>query len=657
MEVQILDQIKCIQMDGIEVEAAYPLSEDEHFQEPNNEKRWRLSYLKDQFECLELHKLFHRYSQRISHGYFSQFLSLQIILITTHFILLLAATTPADVIPDLILYGLISAFSIILLILTDNYVKKHPKLLKIFAGTAFVTTFFMNSFIPFYYNNHETYGNLRPAYTTYLIISNYIFLNIHNHVVAFVLGLFVSIFHLVTLILVTYEDSDRRIERLASDGIYLISINSLGLYFRYMNEIVIRRSFLDRRSCVESTHQLKFEEDQENQLMSSIIPQHIIVKVRLALMEYIRRYEKNNNTPQVKPFEDLYVEDHPNVTILFADIVNYTAMTTQLNVIDLLDILNELFGRFDDASEKLKVLRIKFLGDCYYCVAGLPPDPVAQHAEACVDLGLKMISIIADIRERKGLDINMRIGIHTGKISSGIIGTIKWQYDIWSTDVDRANKMETEGSPGMVHITKETKERLRKEYNIVPSKKIVNGERTFLIQPFPNKEIESNGKLVGPKEELEESNDTDSPNSKRRTSIFIKRPSTVPKDLNNVVKLNSQTSTSSRSFSLLSNYRALQENRETSEIKNQTNDPSVGKRHTFPSTTERRYSGNPNLGQYQRRPSGNVRYSTDRRLTASDRKRRTAFMNNNIKRYKERLEETNKELEATIESMLLSKFE
>jgi adenylate cyclase len=48
--------------------------------------------------------------------------------------------------------------------------------------------------------------------------------------------------------------------------------------------------------------------------------------------------------------------------------------------------------------QKLKVLRIKFLGDCYYCVAGLPPDPVAQHAEACVDLGLKMISIIADIR-------------------------------------------------------------------------------------------------------------------------------------------------------------------------------------------------------------------------------------------------------------------
>ena len=102
--------------------------------------------------------------------------------------------------------------------------------------------------------------------------------------------------------------------------------------------------------------------------MSSIIPQHIIVKVRQTMMEYISHYSKGSSMPKEKPFEyvhvsttkihisvllvfrDLYVEEHPNVTILFADIVNYTAMTTQLNVIDLLDILNEMFGRFDDAS-------------------------------------------------------------------------------------------------------------------------------------------------------------------------------------------------------------------------------------------------------------------------------------------------------------------
>ena len=179
--------------------------------------------------------------------------------------------------PDLILYGIIILFSILLLVVTDIYVKAHPKLLRILAGTTFVVTFFMNAFIPFYNRNQK---NLRPAYTPYLIISNYIFLNIHNDIVALVVGLFISVFHLVMLILVTYENVDtlyarvsptvfflihfwRLCFKIGSDAVFLLAINCLGMYFRYMNEIVIRRSFLDRRSCVESTHQLKFEEEQE----------------------------------------------------------------------------------------------------------------------------------------------------------------------------------------------------------------------------------------------------------------------------------------------------------------------------------------------------------------------------------------------------------
>lgn len=142
------------------------------------------------------------------------------------------------------------------------------------------------------------------------------------------------------------------------------------------------------------------------------------------------------------------LEQHTNVTILFADIVNYTEMTTKLHIIDLLNTLNELFGSFDDASEVLQVTRIKFLGDCYYCVSGLPPNPAPNHAEACVNLGLQMISIIAEVREKRQLNINMRIGIHTGKLISGIIGQVKYQFDIWSKDVDIANKMETEGEAG-----------------------------------------------------------------------------------------------------------------------------------------------------------------------------------------------------------------
>lgn len=88
------------------------------------------------------------------------------------------------------------------------------------------------------------------------------------------------------------------------------------------------------------------------------------------------------------------------------------------------------------------------MGDCYYCVAGIPPKSIENHAEACVDLGLKMISIIRKVRKKRSIDIDMRIGVHTGNISSGIIGKAKWQFDIWSNDVYIANKMESTGEPG-----------------------------------------------------------------------------------------------------------------------------------------------------------------------------------------------------------------
>lgn len=83
---------------------------------------------------------------------------------------------------------------------------------------------------------------------------------------------------------------------------------------------------------------------------------------------------------------DLYVETHNNVSILYADVVNFSGLTVTLPVKKLVETLNDLFGHFDEASERHNVLRIKFLGDCYYCVSGVPtPNP--HHAKNCVDLG------------------------------------------------------------------------------------------------------------------------------------------------------------------------------------------------------------------------------------------------------------------------------
>ncbi len=90
------------------------------------------------------------------------------------------------------------------------------------------------------------------------------------------------------------------------------------------------------------------------------------------------------------------------------------------------------------------------MGDCYYGVSGVPvrnPD----HAMSCVNLGLRMIKDIRDVRATKNnLNIDMRIGIHSGSIMSGVIGACKWQYDIWSKDAQIANKLESTGVPGFV---------------------------------------------------------------------------------------------------------------------------------------------------------------------------------------------------------------
>lgn len=135
--------------------------------------------------------------------------------------------------------------------------------------------------------------------------------------------------------------------------------------------------------------------------------------------------------------------------------MNYTQITTQLPVKTLVEVLHELFVKFDQASEEFNVLRIKFLGDCYYCVAGVVdaknPDYDVHHAKSCVNLGLRMIRDIREVRaQRNNLNIDMRIGVHSGSIMSGVIGACKWQYDIWSKDVSIANRLETTGVPGFV---------------------------------------------------------------------------------------------------------------------------------------------------------------------------------------------------------------
>ncbi|XP_028132156.1 adenylyl cyclase X E isoform X2 [Diabrotica virgifera virgifera] len=591
----------------------------------NDERKWRLSYLRSQFESYQLQDLFKLYTKKVNHGYFSLYLILQTLLTITHFSFVLSKNVddPLPVLPDIILYISTILLSLICLYIIDRVAEKYNRL-QYATGAAFCLIFFVNGFIPYYYRGHE---HFRPAYSPYLIIACYLFFAINNLTMAVMMGVSVSAFHIATLYFVTYSNLDHMIwKKITSDAIFAFFMNCLGVYYRYMNEIVIRRSFLDRRDSIMSTFLLKHEKKQVDHLMQSIIPEYVINKVKERYIETTKHFIKTGHVLQ-NPFDNSLLDEHENVSILFADIVNYTEMTGTLKITELLDTLNELFGLFDDCSDKRQVTRIKFLGDCYYCVAGLPPDAATNSAEACVDLGLDMIAIIASVRKKRNLNVNMRIGIHSGKILSGIIGTVKYQFDIWSKDVDIANKMESEGRAGMVHITNITKDLLTKKYLIEPTDKGETvpqfkncGLKTFLIRPNIEKDP-----LPSPTSESCPSSPTTTPG---RPSIFKKQRS-YPSNLTLLQQLQRVPSV------------IEEDSPKTSSVKIFIDDQKY--RHS-----EER--------MFRKSKIQNQRASDTRRST-NTLKRRTAFMNNNIKRYNERTNDVNEEMGKSINLISFSKYQ
>ncbi|XP_056634716.1 adenylate cyclase type 2-like isoform X1 [Diorhabda sublineata] len=591
----------------------------------HDERKWRLSHLRNQFESYELQDLFKSYTKKVNHGYLSLFLILQCFLCITHvsFVVYRNYTDLSEVLPDVILYLIIIILSISCLFTVDRIASKWNKLHYV-AFMAFSLVFFVNFFVPIY---HSPHGKYRPAYTPHLIVTCYLFLGIEKLSIASLMGAGISIFHLSTLYFVTYSNDDMIWRKIISDAIFTAFMNCQGIYYRFMNEIVIRRSFLDRRDCIMSTHQLKHEKAQVDQLMQSIIPDYVINKVKEIYIEATKAYIESGKYITNNPFNNSLLDEHENVSILFADIVNYTEMTGKLKITHLLETLNDLFGVFDEYSTKLKVTRIKFLGDCYYCVAGLPPDAAPNSAEACVDLGLAMIDIIAAVRKKRNLNINMRIGVHSGRIISGIIGSVKYQFDIWSKDVDIANKMESEGQAGMVHITNKTKDLLKKNYLIEPTNKGEtvpqfknSGLQTFLIRPF----IENN-QLSSPTTESAPSSPIGRPFS------FTKQRS-IPNNLPLLSMLQRQPS-------------VIEEENDAKTI-------------SFVEDHNRHRNSDDRLYRKSRNNSNNyyqLRASESRRTTGSW-KRRTAFMNNNIKRYSERTVLVNKEMEDAIKKISFSKY-
>ncbi|XP_067002907.1 adenylate cyclase type 2 isoform X2 [Anabrus simplex] len=475
-----------------------------------DERNWSWKYLRHQFWLKNLEDLYEHYQQRLHHGYFSVFLLLQVLLCITHVAVLLTMGELYKNLPDIVTYTVVMVlcWPLVTIIFKEKLVHDMPWIPFLTSCVVIVILVIADIGLPLYrVSTYQPRIHFRPAYATQTLLACYIFLPLTENIHAFILGMTVTSCHIAVLGLLVYSEFTDKFQRLASDFIYLLSVNGFGLYFRYMNEVSIRRTFLDRRACVETTFKLDYEKQQEDHLMVSILPRHIVEDVRKDIRNIFQQLKNNPATPlRRKPFSDMYVRSHRNVSVLYADVVNYSQLTVSLQPTKLVETLNELFGRFDEASEERGVLRIKFLGDCYYCVSGIP-ESNPHHAKSCVDLGLDMIGIIRDVREgcRLKHNLDMRIGIHTGSILSGILGAWKWQFDVWSHDVIIANHMEQAGEPGRVHVTKQTLDHLGSQYKYKPAYgasrspllKKYNIE-TFFIVPDERHSIEENAPELRP---------------------------------------------------------------------------------------------------------------------------------------------------------------
>ena len=206
---------------------------------------------------------------------------------------------------------------------------------------------------------------------------------------------------------------------------------------------------IQQRQSVELA--LRREQEKANKLLLNVLPESI--------------------ADRLKEEEGAIAEKFDAVTILFADLVNFTCLSTQIMPVALVELLNDIFSRFDELTAAHQLEKIKTIGDAYMVVGGIPLVR-SDHAAAIASLALEMQVALAQFNTERHQGFELRIGINTGPVVAGVIGRRKFAYDLWGDTVNVASRMESHGLPGKIQVTEATYLQLKDHYELESRGKI-----------------------------------------------------------------------------------------------------------------------------------------------------------------------------------------
>ena len=203
-----------------------------------------------------------------------------------------------------------------------------------------------------------------------------------------------------------------------------------------------------------------------------------VAAVSFALLEYFVRARERalaqsdrlllNILPEpvaarLKAEEGVIADDCAEVTVLFADIVDFTPLAARLSAAELVRLLDRVFAAWDAVAARIGVEKIKTIGDAYMVAAGIPL-PRDDHVEAIAEMALEMLPAMANCAADTGMPLQVRVGIDTGPVVAGVIGRAKFIYDLWGDTVNTASRMESHAGAGTIQVTERVYERLRDRY-------------------------------------------------------------------------------------------------------------------------------------------------------------------------------------------------